>query len=281
MEIQRILDIARQPFARGEEIMNAYQERVQQSFRRVEGWFAANPQYVTANPALRTQVEVLNGIVSRLSDHATAQDTKHAQSLLISKDETEKRREVLSHQMAPIAKVARALRGTVPGIGVLSLPKGNVPTPEIIMAATAMAEKAEIYKDVLVKSGLPGDFIEQLTAAAAALESSIDGRGLARASWVAATRGVGSELALGRRVVSIIDAVITREIRSEPAKLAEWEQLKRVVVKGVHVRVALALVDTQSTHVETSSTGVVTSSTGVVTSSTNVAPTSQTVVMAA
>jgi hypothetical protein len=232
--------------------MNAYQERVVQSFRRVEGWFAANPQYVAANPALGTQVEALSGIVSRLSDHVTAQDTEHAQSLLISKDETEKRREVVAHHMTPIAKVARALRGTVEGIGVLVLPKPHVSTPEIIRAATAMAEKAELHKDVLVKSGLPADFIEQLQQAAAVLKASVDGRGLARASRAAATRGVESELGDARRVVAIIDAVVTRSIHSEPAKLAEWEQLKRVVVKSSVSHGAVGLVDTGSGSAETS-----------------------------
>src|SRR5262249_36940484 len=151
---------------------------------RVQGWFVANPQYAAGNPQLANQVDALNGIVIRVSDHATAQETQRAQTLLISKDEIEKRRELVAHQMAPIAKVARALHGTVPGIGVLSLPKGNVSTPRIVTAATAMAQKAEIYKDVLVESGLPADFIEQLQQAAAALKASIDGRGLARASRV-------------------------------------------------------------------------------------------------
>jgi hypothetical protein len=232
--------------------MNAYQERVLQSFRRVEGWFAANPEYVAGNAALGHQLETLTGIVRRLSDHVTAQDTQRAQSLLISKDEVEQRREVLTYQMAPIAKVARALRGTVPGIGVLSLPRGNVQTAEIITAATAMAQKGEIYKDVLVESGLPADFVAQLMAAAAALKASLDGRGLARASRVAATRGVGSELALGRRVVAILDAVVTRQIRSQPAKVAEWEQLKRVTVKGTAVRAPVELVETGSTPIEPS-----------------------------
>jgi hypothetical protein len=101
--------------------MNAHQERVLQSFRRVQGWFAANPQYTASTPALATQLEALNGIVQRLSDHAATQDTQRAQSLLISKDEREQRREVLSHHMGSIVKVARALRGEVPGIGVLAL----------------------------------------------------------------------------------------------------------------------------------------------------------------
>jgi hypothetical protein len=246
--------------------MNAYQEQVNLSFRRVQGWFAANPQYAAGNPTLAKQLEAFDGIVSRLSDHATAQETQLAQTLLISKDEIGKRREVLSHQMVPIAKVARALRGTVPGIAVLTLPKGNVSTPELIAAATTMAQQAEVYKDVLVESGLPADVIEQLQAAAAALKASVDGRGLARASRVAATQGVGSEVVLGLRMVMILDAVITRVIHSDPVKLAEWEQLKRVTVKGGVARSRVKLVDTSSKAGETSSSPTQTSSTHVETS---------------
>ena len=231
--------------------MNAYQERVAQSFRRIEGWFVANPEYTASNASLGKQVEALGGIVSRLSDHAAAQDTQRSQSLLISKDELEKRREVLVHHMAPIAKVARALHGMVPGIGVLALPKGNLSAPEIIMAANAMAQKAEIYKDVLVDSGMPANIIERLQGAAAALKASMDGRGLARASRAAATKGVETELAMGRRIVAIIDAVITGEIRSDPSKLAEWQQLKRVELKGVVGKGSAGVVDTATVPVET------------------------------
>jgi hypothetical protein len=63
---------------------------------------------------------------------------------------------------------------------------------------------------------------------------------------------VGSELALGRRVVAILDAVVTRLIRSEPAKVAEWEQLESVTVKGTAVRAQVELVETGSTPSETS-----------------------------
>src|SRR5438045_4698929 len=105
--------------------MNWHQERVVQSFRRVKGWFAANPEYTAKNgpastPALATQLDALTGIVSRAMDHAATQDTQLAQSLLISKDEREQRKEILATHMGNITKVARALRGAVPGIGVLS-----------------------------------------------------------------------------------------------------------------------------------------------------------------
>jgi len=236
--------------------VNSYENRVGQSLRRVEGWFVANPDLVAGNPSLGTQVEALKGVVIRLSDHATAQDTQFAQSQLIAKDEIEKRREVLRHQMAPIAQVGRALRGTVPGIGVLTMPKANASAAVIVTAAEVMAQKAEIYKDVLVENGLPADFIDQLKQAAATLKASIDGRGLARASRVAATRGVKSEVALGRRLVSILDAVVRGLIRSNPAKLAEWEQLKRVTLKAGGVRRPVVLVDTHSNAVQTNANAV-------------------------
>lgn len=64
-------------------------------------------------------------------------------------------------------------------------------------------------------------------------------------------------MALGRRVVAILDAVVTGLIRFEPAKLAEWEQLKRVTAKTGAVHSPLGLVDIRSGPVETSSTAVV------------------------
>src|SRR3954463_7233739 len=123
--------------------MNSEQERVLQSFRRVQGWFATNPEYAQQDgpantPALATQLDALRGIVGRAMDHAATQDTQLAQSLLISKDEREQRKEVLAGHMGTIAKVARALRGVVPGIGVLQMPKGNIQTGALITAATVM-----------------------------------------------------------------------------------------------------------------------------------------------
>ena len=181
--------------------MDSHQERILQAFRRVQGWFAANKEF-TANgggtkaPALATQLEALNGVVSRASEYATEQNTQASQSLLVSKDERDLRREVLAHHMATIAKVARALRGTVPGIGVLSMPNGHIQTAPLITFATAMARKAEIYASVLVEQGLPEDFVKQLEDSVAKLKGSVDARGEARAARAGASKGLVSELEL-------------------------------------------------------------------------------------
>jgi hypothetical protein len=237
--------------------MNSHQERVLQSFRRVQGWFAANPQFVAKDgpasvPALAAQVEALNGVVQRLTDHGEEQRTQLSQSLLVSKDEIERRREVLSIHMAPIAKVARALRGTIPGIGVLTIPKKRLQTAALVSEAKSMARQAEIYKEVFVEHALPTDFIEQLRAAAQSLKASLDARGLARAARKSSTRGVESELVLGRRIVDIIDATMTRVLRNQPAKQTEWQAVKRVTVKGSGVRGGVQDVESLVQRIESS-----------------------------
>ena len=217
--------------------MDAHQERVFQSYRRVLGWFEANPSYLSAEPrevaaALSAQLDALNGIVARLTKYIAEQETQAAQALLISQDEREQRREVLSLHMATIAKTARALRGIVPGIGVLVMPKGNIETAALITAAAVMARKADVYRSVLAENGCPTDFVEQLDAAAQRLKSSIDARGLARGARRAAAQGVETELGLGRRVVDIMDAALKRVLRKEPVKWAEWRHVQRVTQRG-------------------------------------------------
>ena len=240
--------------------MNSQQERVLQSFRRVQSWFVTYPEYSTkdpaGSPALATQLDALNGIVTRATEFAAEQDTQAAQSLLVSKDEREQRREVLSHHMASIAKVAKALRGQVPGIGVLTMPKGNIQSASLITAATVMARKAEVYASVMVEHGLPTDFVRQLENAATKLKDSLDARGRARGARTGATRGLEAELALGRRVIDIMDVAVTRILRSQPARIAEWKNVKRVTLRGSAVRGSASGVEVLPTGVEASPTGV-------------------------
>jgi hypothetical protein len=136
---------------------------------------------------------------------------------------------------------------------VLSMPRWNSPTPSVVTAAVAMARKAEIYEGVLIEKGLPADFIARLEASAAALKESFDARGMARGARASATRGVAVDLALGRRVVALIDAVLGRLLNRELATMVEWEQLKRVTVKGTVARRSVELVHSSSSPLQISS----------------------------
>ena len=62
---------------------------------------------------------------------------------------------------------------------------------------------------------------------------SIDGRGAARAGRVSATKQLAVSLSLGTQFVQILDAALTKALRTNPAKLVEWKNAKRITMVGV------------------------------------------------
>src|SRR5437868_5437535 len=93
---------------------------------------------------------------------------------------------------------------------------------------------SEAHKEVLVQHGLPASFVEELRAAADALQAAIDERRQATSRRVGATKAIAAELKTGRLVVQALDIAFTRVLRSQPGLLAEWRNTKRVTVKPVH-----------------------------------------------
>src|SRR6185437_8899220 len=163
--------------------MLSRQSRTLQSFRRVEAWFAEHPEVIpasgTSTQALTNQVNALSGVVSRMTEQGAQQVTQTGQATLAAKDETTLRSELRTPHIKAIVNVANALRGKVPGIGVIRMPAFNVRSEGLIKSAEALFVTASVYKDVLVEHGLPADFLDQLAAATSALKSSIDARGVA------------------------------------------------------------------------------------------------------
>ena len=234
--------------------MKATQKRELQSFRRVEAWLVAHPELLpstttvgagatsastpgsavpAASAALATQLESLRGVVSRVTTYAAEQDAQQKLSTRDGTNALQLRDELRQHHMRPITQAAQALRKTVPGIGgALRMPKSHADSEALVSAANAMAQNAAIYQDVLIEHGMPADFIDQLNAAAAAVKQGVDQRGAARARRVGATKGVRTELQLGHSTVGLIGAALSRLLRGQPALLAEWENAKRVTIKG-------------------------------------------------
>jgi hypothetical protein len=255
--------------------MDRYTQHVKESLTRGEGWLDGNPSYFSAEPpevarALSVHRDALHGVNVRLTEHIMQHETCAVRALLIAQDEREQRRDLLSHHMATIVKTARALRGEVPGIGVLQMPKGAVHSAALITAAEVMVRKAEIYRQVLVDNGLPSDFLQQLTAAAGRLKASLDARGLARAAQRAAVAGITTEVALGRRVVSLIDSALKRVLRREPVKWAEWRHATRVRRPGFMPKDAATRDEQQPTVAGTAATVAGTAPTAVVVAATGV-----------
>jgi hypothetical protein len=219
--------------------MDLRQQRVLQSQRRVQAWCAANPGLIP--PPVRSpdawtpitrQVDALNTIVSVATTAAAQQSVNGSQLTLEATDEPGLRKH-LRQEMRSVTQVAQALKKTVPGISVLRMPSSKVQVEGLLKAADAFITQASTFETVLVEHALPSDFVKQLQDAAAALKASVDGRGAARAGRVSATEQLAVSLSLGTRFVQILDAALTKALRTNPAKLVEWRNAKRITMVGV------------------------------------------------
>jgi len=213
--------------------MNTKQQRSLQSFRRVQGWFAAHVELLRAAPSpVAAFLAQLGEIVARIESNATQQDAQHRLSTRSSTDATLRRTAVIE-AMRPIAQIARTLRGSVLGISAISTMPGNADNERLVTAASSMVENASIFTTALIEHGLQPDCIETLRTAAAALKSSVDARGLAKASGVGASEGLRPDITQGKKLVSRIDASLLPQLRNDSTMLASWRNAKRVTTKGV------------------------------------------------
>ena len=126
----------------------------------------------------------------------------------------------------------------------------------MIAANRLPVRKAEIYESVLVEHGLPEDFVKQLEDSVAELKASVDARGEARAARSGGTKGLVSELALGRRVLEVMDASLTRALRASPARFAGRKHVKRITVRGSAVRPSIGTVQESPSDVQVLSAAV-------------------------
>ena len=220
--------------------MNRRQQRVLQSLRRVQAWCAANPGLVPApvgppdtwSPITR-QLDSLGAIVTVLSDAAAQQDVQARQTTLAATGERALRKH-LRDEMHAVTQVAQALRKSVPGIGILKMPSPKVQVEGLLKAADALGKEAATYSSVLVENGLAPDFLAQLGSARSALETSIDARGAARAGRAKATKELTGSTNIAVQYVQIMDAALTKALKSDAPKLAEWKHAKRVTLVGVN-----------------------------------------------
>jgi hypothetical protein len=212
---------------------NKTQRRIQ-SFRRAIEWKQSRDGVLQSAPApVHAHFAALGEVVTRIEADIVMQDSQHGLRTRTATD-ANVRRDAVRKAMRPITQVARTLQGTVFGIGAIAqMPHSNWDNEKLVTVANSMAENATIYTKVLTDHGLQPDCIETLKAAAAALKSSIDARGTAKATAIGARNGARAGLREAQKLVSLIDAGLTSFLKADPASLASWQNAKRITTKGV------------------------------------------------
>jgi hypothetical protein len=166
--------------------------------------------------------------VNRTATNAAAQHTLTAASTRTATDEPALKHALVDLHLRSIVKVVRGLHGTVPGIGVLKMPNGHLRNAALIDFASAFATQAAVYASILTEHGLPADFVTQLRSAIDAFQSSIGARGAARNNVRGASKSIQNDIALGRRIITVLDGVISRHLVGSAHDLAVWAAAKRV-----------------------------------------------------
>jgi len=197
-------------------------------------WKQSRDGILQAAPApVHAHFAALGEVIARIETDVVTQASQHGLRTRTATD-ADLRREAVRDAMRPITKVARSLQGIVFGIGAITqMPHTRWDNDKLVTAANSMAGNATAFSKVLIDHGLQPDCIETLLSAAAALKSSVDARGSAKATAVGARDGIRAGLKEGKKLVSLLDAALTPILKADPASLASWNNAKRITVKGV------------------------------------------------
>lgn len=242
--------------------MKSSEKRKLQMFRRALGWLLGHPdlegtqqtgpQLVTAGRAQKAnsnnpitnaaginsaagvaqQISTLEAVVSEITATASAQEGFDRTADGAAADIVRLRNVLITDQMRHIAIVAETTIPDVVRMTVALRRPGYRDAEGVILSADAMADAAVDYEDVLVQHGLPANFIAELRAKTAEFKQAIDTRGASVGQRHHAGEALYALIQRGNRVIDAISVLVARRYRGDAATLAEWKQVKHVVLVG-------------------------------------------------
>jgi hypothetical protein len=197
---------------------------------RAQQFLDANADALAAvNTSTRKQ---LDDVVKQLSDYSVAQDGADRGSRGETARQQALRSSLRRSYMRPIAKLAQLKLRTVPEFAALTLPPTTTPPQRLVAAAYSMADAASVHVHVFVDNGLPPTFVDDLRTAAAAVATSIAGRGQHQDRRASATGGLLQEEKRGRIMLQVLDALILAHSADNPPLVAGWTSAKMVRQKS-------------------------------------------------
>jgi hypothetical protein len=204
------------------------------SFQRVQEFLAKYQVTNDASETLGAQATELHEVIARLSSEAVDQEAG-ARFVRVHAESQRRLREALyGDHMLPISRVAREVFGASGMDRAFGMPHKRSVNQTLLAAAGVMTEAARKNSEVFLKHGLPQDFIEQLKACAAALETARNAKVESGRRRVTATADVGEQVKRGRKAVRLLNAILQPRLAKDPELLAAWRSAKRVPPAAVN-----------------------------------------------
>jgi hypothetical protein len=221
-----------------------FHSRVQPRFKEVQGM--RKPQRYRSESLRRIQQfrdahqDVLGEIKSseaskQLDDSITAisaamdvQLSRERQVRGEREQQTVLERDLRHHHMAPVGKFARGRLAAEPKIASLTPAADTLKGAKLVTAARGMAEAATPLAEKFAAANFPADFIEQLSAAADAVQHSIETRGRLHAERLNAGATIRTQLEHGTSAALMVESAVARLVPRSSPLYAEWRSIKRV-----------------------------------------------------
>lgn len=177
----------------------------------------------------------LDDVIEQLESHAREQDSRTRMRIAATRRKQLQASKLRRELIRPVVRGARTLFKADSEIPAgLQMPRARdyIGT---IAAAEAMAQAVGPYEELFVEGGLPADFVQRITAAAAELRKEMDQQGAESGRRSASTAGLRREYARGREVVRMLDAMVAPRLEPTPTLLAEWLTISRFARRPVPV----------------------------------------------
>lgn len=229
--------------------MNKTQSAAQGSFRRVREFLSAHPPE-GAPPSFAKKVAELDDVMSSMSQQANEQNTGTRLGAGEAKRQSALRATLWDDHMVRIAELARSIFG-VPGVKeALKLPKKSVDNVRLLSSAEGMANAADAEKAAFLDNGMPDDFVDQLRAAAKALQDALVVRDQAGRRRTKATKSVQLQVQRGARAVLALNALLRPALKKNPDLKAAWKSAKSRKAPGRGGPAGVTLAPTQPTQAQ-------------------------------
>ena len=204
--------------------------------RHVQAFLDENA--VLIGPDIAVSRKNLDDAVSQLTAMAVTQGGGRLKSKGATARQKSLRTSLRRNYMKPIADLAKLKLGDVPEMGALTMPVPQLGATQLVAAAHAMADAAQLHLAAFMEVGLPAHFITDLRAAADAVTTSIDGRQVHVGTSTSSTAGIKKQEAQVRALFKLINSLVVPRLGASVVLLQKWKATKAISHKTVAHTVA-------------------------------------------
>lgn len=166
-------------------------------------------------------------VIGDVQTHAGAQVSGRMTARQHTQGKTAAREELL-RALAAIARTARSMSQSVPGVEQMFCFNRFLKDQDLLTAARTIAANALPLKDEFVKRGLKPSFIDDLESVAGALEQSLALRTKQTHTHINATATISDLIGRGMNIVHELDSIMRNIFRGDAGKLAAWASASHV-----------------------------------------------------